>query len=102
MGYDLLSANSFGNAHHFRADTVGFQSAAQVGRCVGEMDDKVSDGAFLWCHVVLRNITIFYNYLYIRYYIKPFKAYATKPQQKYHKMCAHTFEVYASPVKIKL
>lgn len=61
MGYDLLSANSFGNAHHFRADTVGFQSAAQVGRCVGEMDDKVSDGTFLWCHVVLRNITIFYN-----------------------------------------
>ena len=54
MGDDLLSANSFGNAHHFRADTVGFQSAAQVGRCVGEMDDKVSDGAFLWCHVVLR------------------------------------------------
>lgn len=54
------------------------------------------------CHVVLRNITIFYNYLYIRYYIKPFRAYATKPQQKYHKMCAHTFEVYASPVKIKL
>lgn len=53
-------------------------------------------------YVILRNITIFYNYLYIRYYIKPFKAYATKPQQKYHKMCAHTFEVYASPVKIKL
>lgn len=52
--------------------------------------------------IILRNITIFYNYLYIRYYIKPFKAYATKPQQKYHKMCAHTFEVYASPVKIKL
>lgn len=65
MGYDLLSANSFGNAHHFRADTVGFQSAAQVGRCVGEMDDKVSDGAFLWCHVVLRGIISMCNSLII-------------------------------------
>ena len=65
MDHDLLSANSFGNAHHFRADTVGFQSAAQVGRCVGEMDDKVSDGAFLWCHVVLRRIISICNSLII-------------------------------------
>ena len=81
---------------------MGFLAVAQMGRGLGQMDDKVLNGTFLWGDVVLRNITIFYNYLYIRYYIKPFKAYATKPQQKYHKMCAHTFEVYASPVKIKL
>lgn len=81
---------------------MGVLAVAQMGRCMGEVAYKVSDSTFLWCNALLRNITIFYNYLYIRYYIKPFKAYATKPQQKYHKMCAHTFEVYASPVKIKL
>ena len=102
MGYDLLPANSFGNAHHFRTYPVGVFAPAQMGRRMGEVAHEVSDGAFLRGDALLRNITIFYNYLYIRYYIKPFKAYATKPQQKYHKMCAHTFEVYASPVKIKL
>ena len=102
VGNDLLPADPTGYADDFRADTVGFLAAAQMGRRVGEVAHKVSDGTLLWRDALLRNITIFYNYLYIRYYIKPFKAYATKPQQKYHKMCAHTFEVYASPVKIKL
>ncbi len=56
MGYDLLSANSFGNAHHFRTDTMGILATPQVGRRMGEMDDKVSDGTFLWGHVVLRRL----------------------------------------------
>lgn len=61
MGNDLLPANSFGNAHRFRASAMGFQPVAQVGRRVGEVADPLSDSAFLWCHVILRNITIFYN-----------------------------------------
>lgn len=61
----LLPANPARNAHDFRADTVGFQSAAEMGRSLGEVDDKVSDGAFLWGYVVLRKIAIFYNFLYI-------------------------------------
>ena len=61
MGYDLLPANPARNAHDFRTDTMGFQPAAQVGRRVGEVADPLSDRAFLWCYVVLRNITIFYN-----------------------------------------
>ena len=54
MGDDLLPANSFGNAHHFRASAMGFQPAAQVGRRVGEVADPLSDGAFLRSHAVLR------------------------------------------------
>ena len=54
MGHYLLPANTARYADDIRTDTVGFQSAAQVGRCVGEMADKVSDGAFLWCHALLR------------------------------------------------
>lgn len=61
MGNDLLPANPARNAHDFRTDTMGFQPAAQVGRRVGEVADPLSDRAFLWCYVVLRNITIFYN-----------------------------------------
>ena len=100
--HHILPANPARYADDFRTDTMGILVIAEMGRCMGKVDDTLFDGAFLRSHALLRNITIFYNYLYIRYYIKPFKAYATKPQQKYHKMCAHTFEVYASPVKIKL
>ena len=53
---DLLPANSFGNAHRFRAFAMGFQPAAQVGRRVGEVADPLSDSAFLRGHVVLRRI----------------------------------------------
>ena len=102
VGDDILPADFIGRVNRLRASAMGFLAVAQVGRRVGEVADTLSDSAFLRGDALLRNITIFYNYLYIRYYIKPFKAYATKPQQKYHKMCAHTFEVYASPVKIKL
>lgn len=102
MGDDLLPADIARYADDIRPVAMGVLSAAEMGRFLGKMADTLPDGTFLRGHALLRNITIFYNYLYIRYYIKPFKAYATKPQQKYHKMCAHTFEVYASPVKIKL
>lgn len=61
MGHYLLSANPARNAHDFRTDTMGFQPLAQMGRSLGQMADKVSDGTFLWCDALLRNITIFYN-----------------------------------------
>ena len=67
MGDYLLSANPAWYADHFRPDTVGFQPASEMGRCVGEVADKVSDSAFLWGNALLRKIAIFYNYLYIRY-----------------------------------
>ena len=54
MGDDLLPANPFGNAHRFRASAMGFQPVTQVGRCVGEVADPLSDRAFLRSHVVLR------------------------------------------------
>ena len=63
MGHDLLPANSFGNAHHFRASAMGFQPAAQVGRRVGEVADPLSDGAFLRSHAVLRRFRKSCNYL---------------------------------------
>lgn len=65
MGDYLLSANLTRNADDIRADTMGIFATPQVGRRMGEMDDKVSDGTFLWGHVVLRKIAMFYNYLYI-------------------------------------
>lgn len=65
MGYDLLPANSFGNAHHFRASAMGFQPAAQVGRRMGEVADPLSDGAFLRSHAVLRGIISMCNSLII-------------------------------------
>lgn len=65
MGHDLLPANPARNAHDIRADTMGILAASQVGRRMGEMADKVSDGTFLWCDALLRKIAMFYNYLYI-------------------------------------
>lgn len=56
MGNYLLSANLTRNADDIRADTMGIFATPQVGRRMGEMDDKVSDGTFLWGHVVLRRI----------------------------------------------
>ena len=56
MGDHLLSANTTWNADDIRADTMGFQPAAQMGRGLGQMDDKVSDGAFLWRDALLRGI----------------------------------------------
>lgn len=65
MGDDLLPANPARNAHDFRTDTMGIQPLAQMGRSLGQMADKVSDGTFLWCDALLRKIAIFYNSLYI-------------------------------------
>lgn len=65
MGYYLLSANLTRNADDIRADTMGIFATPQVGRRMGEMDDKVSDGTFLWGHVVLRGIISLCNSLII-------------------------------------
>lgn len=56
MGNDLLPANPARNAHDIRADTMGILAASQVGRRMGEMADKVSDGTFLWCDALLRRL----------------------------------------------
>lgn len=56
VGYDLLPADPTGYADDFRADTVGFLAAAQMGRRVGEVAHKVSDGTLLWRDALLRGI----------------------------------------------
>lgn len=56
MGDDLLPANPARNAHDIWSDTMGILAAPQVGRRMGEMADKVSDGTFLWCDALLRRI----------------------------------------------
>lgn len=65
MGDHLLPANPARYAHNFRSDTVGVFTLAQMGRSLGEMDDTLSDGAFLWSHVVLRGIISLCNSLII-------------------------------------
>ena len=56
VGDHILSANPAGYADDIRTDTVGILAVAQMGRCLGQMDDKVSDGAFLWRDVILRGL----------------------------------------------
>lgn len=65
MGHYLLPANPARNAHDFRTDTMGFQPLAQMGRSLGKMADKVSDGAFLWFDAILRGIIPMCNSLII-------------------------------------
>ena len=65
MGNDLLPANSFGNAHHFRTYPVGVFAPAQMGRRMGEVAHEVSDGAFLRGDALLRGIISMYNSLII-------------------------------------
>ena len=65
MGYDLLPANSFGNAHHFRTYPVGVFAPAQMGRRMGEVAHEVSDGAFLRGDALLRRIISLCNSLII-------------------------------------
>lgn len=67
MGYHLLSANSFGNAHHLRPYTVGVLAPAQMGRCVGEVAHEVSDGAFLRGDALLRKFLLACILLVINY-----------------------------------
>ena len=47
MGDDILPADPAGDADDIRANTVGFQPAAQMGRRVGEVAHEVSDGTLL-------------------------------------------------------
>ena len=56
MGNDILPADPARYADYLRPDTVGFQPPAEMGRRMGEVANKVSDGAFLWSDVVLRGI----------------------------------------------
>ena len=65
MGNDLLPANSFGNAHHFRTYPVGVFAPAQMGRRMGEVAHEVSDGAFLRGDALLRGIISMCNSLII-------------------------------------
>ena len=65
MGDDLLPADPAGDADDIRADTVGFQPAAQVGRRLGEVAHKVSDGTLLRGDALLRGIISMCNSLII-------------------------------------
>lgn len=65
MGNDLLPTNPVGNADDFRTDTVGVQHPAEMGRCLGEVADTLSDGAFLRGDALLRGIISMYNSLII-------------------------------------
>ena len=65
MGYDLLPTNPVGNADDFRTDTVGVQHPAEMGRCLGEVADTLSDGAFLRGDALLRRIISLRNSLII-------------------------------------
>ena len=56
VGNDLLPTNPVGNADDFRADTVGVQHPAKMGRCLGEGADTLSDGAFLRGDALLRGL----------------------------------------------
>lgn len=61
MGYHILPADFVRYADDFRTYPMGFQPPAQMGGRMGEMDDTLSDGAFLRSHALLRNITILCN-----------------------------------------
>ena len=54
MGYHLLPADTLGYADHIRPDTMGILPASEMGRCMGKVDDTLSDRPFLWSDVVLR------------------------------------------------
>ena len=56
VGNDLLPTNPVGNADDFRTDTVGVQHPAEMGRCLGEVADTLSDGAFLRGDALLRGL----------------------------------------------
>lgn len=47
VGNNLLPADPAGYADNLWPDTVGFQPAAEMGRRLGEVDDKVSHSPFL-------------------------------------------------------
>ena len=67
MGDDILPADIARHAHDIWSDTMGILVAAQVGRCVGEMADTLSDGTFLWSHALFWKFLPAYILLTIRY-----------------------------------
>ena len=56
VGDDILPADPAGDADDIRANTVGFQPAAQMGRRVGEVAHEVSDGTLLRGDALLRGL----------------------------------------------
>lgn len=46
MGYHILPANPARYADDFRTDTMGILVIAEMGRCMGKVDDTLFDGAF--------------------------------------------------------
>lgn len=54
MGNHLLPANPVGDVDHLRTDTVGIQSSAQMGRCLGKVAHTLSDCTLLRSYAVLR------------------------------------------------
>ena len=66
-GYHLLPANPVGGADHLRADTVGIQSSAQMGRCLGKVAHTLSDCTLLRSYAVLRKFLFTYISLIINY-----------------------------------
>ena len=65
MGNHLLPANPVGDADHLRTDTVGIQSSAQMGRCLGKVAHTLSDRTLLRSYAVFRGIISMYNSLII-------------------------------------
>lgn len=65
MGDHLLPANPVGDADHLRTDTVGIQSSAQMGRCLGKVAHTLSDRTLLRSYAVLRGIISLRNSLII-------------------------------------
>ena len=56
MGNNLLPADTTRYADNIRADTMGIQHFAEMGRSVGEVAHKVFNGTFLRSHALLRRV----------------------------------------------
>lgn len=85
MGDDILPADPAGDADDIRADTMGFQPAAQVGRRLGEVAHEVSDGTLLRGDALLRRLFLQLNSFYIRYIVSIYKPSATNLHQNGNK-----------------
>lgn len=67
MGYDLRTTDTPWNADDIRTNSMGVQPVTQMGRRMGEMDNTLFDGAFLWCYALLRKFLFVYILLIINY-----------------------------------
>lgn len=56
MGYHILPADPAGDADHLRTYTMGILPPAEMGKCLGQMADKVLDGTFLRGNAVFRGV----------------------------------------------